>query len=769
MASAVIGALRVTLGIDTAAFTQGISNAQKQMGAIGAKMTSVGKGMTAGITAPLVAFGGLALKVAGDFEASMNKVAAVSGATGDELAAMRDQAKLLGATTQFSASQAADAMGFLAMAGFKANEVIAAMPGTLQLAASAQMDLGTTADIVSNILSGYGLKVEELGRVNDVLVKAFTASNTNLEQLGEAMKYAGPVASAAGVGFEEAAAALGMMGNAGIQASMAGTSLRGAISRILAPTKSMRGAMAEAGLAFTDAQGKLLPLADIVENLAPHAEDAGLFMELFGQRAGPAMAALVSQGSGALRDLTTELLNSGGTAERIADVQMEGFNGAMRELTSAFEGLQIAIAESGLIEWATEAVNAIAAWVQEVSKTSPELLKWGTIVAGLAVVVGPVVLALGLFATAIAAVSIPVAAVIAALGAMGVALYAFWPEIVTAKDKVVEFATMVGETIAGLPQFFIDAKDGALLAVQQLVEGVSDWFGSKLDDAVAKVSAVGAKIAAPFKAAWDAVVGNSYIPDLVRGVEEWLSRLARTAPEIAGRAADGVAAPFAGIGDTISDASGSIEDMKGTARSFFGDLRSGLDQGKSAWEAFSDAATRAIDRITDKLMNEMLDALFQVNGAATGGGKGGGIFGGLLNAVGGAIGGMFGGGSSGLSFGAGNTTGAGGAGFSYTSYGGPRAAGGPVMPNRAYMVGEMGREMFVPNTAGTIIPNDALGGGGGTNLTVHVHGARGNAEIHEMARAGAAEAIAAAAPGIVKQSTAATRDQFTRQRLIPVR
>src|SRR5690625_4114830 len=203
----------------------------------------------------------------------MNEVAALSGATGDELDQLRAKAREMGAATMFSASEAADAMGFLAMAGFDTNEVLEAIPGTLQLAASAQMDLGRAADIVSNILTGYGKTTEELAHVNDVLVASFTSANTNLEQLGEAMKYAGPVASSAGVQFEEAAAALSLMGNAGIQGSMAGTSLRGALSRILSPTDAAAGAMERAGLSFTDAQERILPLVDILEQLGPHAEN----------------------------------------------------------------------------------------------------------------------------------------------------------------------------------------------------------------------------------------------------------------------------------------------------------------------------------------------------------------------------------------------------------------------------------------------------------------------------------------------------------------
>ncbi|MEM1149753.1 MAG: phage tail tape measure protein [Pseudomonadota bacterium] len=280
---------------------------------------------------------------AAGFEQAMNRVGAVSQANSEQMAAMSQQARELGRTTQFTAAQAADAQGFLAMAGFQTNQILGAMPGTLQLAAAAQIDLGRSADIVSNVLTGYRLEVDQLNRVNDVLVATFTSANTDLSQLGEAMKFVGPVASAAGVEFETAAAAVGLMGNAGIQASMAGTSLRGAITRMLNPTRQVAQAMTEAGLNFTDAQGRLLPLSQIIEQLEPHADDAGLMMQLFGQRAGPAMAALVGEGSEALQEFEAILLDSGGTAERVAAGQMRGFMGFWREFTSIMGGLAIAI------------------------------------------------------------------------------------------------------------------------------------------------------------------------------------------------------------------------------------------------------------------------------------------------------------------------------------------------------------------------------------------------------------------------------------------
>ncbi len=182
-----------------------------------AGLTAAG-GILTGLGASIVLLGGAALRTGAEFDSGMRKVAAVSGAAGSEIKALRDIAKELGSTTQFSATQAADAMGFLAQAGFSANEVMGAIPSTLQLASAAQLDLASAADITSNILAGFGLEVSELGRANDVLVKTFTSANTDLVQLGQAMKFVGPVAKAAGVSFEETAAAVGLLGNAGIQA-----------------------------------------------------------------------------------------------------------------------------------------------------------------------------------------------------------------------------------------------------------------------------------------------------------------------------------------------------------------------------------------------------------------------------------------------------------------------------------------------------------------------------------------------------------------------
>lgn len=593
MANSVVGALRVNLSLASAAFLKGLNNARDHLKKAGKQMQSVGRDMSTYVSAPLAGFGALIAKTAGDFEQGMNRVQAVSGATGDQLAALSDQAKELGRTTQFSANQAADAMGFLAQAGFKADQILGAMPGTLQLAASANLDLGATADIVSNVLQGYGKEVSELGHVNDVLVTAFTKSNTNLQQLGESLKYAGPVASSAGVQFEETAAALGLMGNAGIQASMAGTSLRGAISRILSPTSAMQSAMKEAGLSFTDAHGKLLPLNRIVQQLEPHADDAGLMMKLFGQRAGPAMAALVSQGSGSLRDLTTQLENSGGTAERIAKTQMEGFNGQMRALRSAFEGLQIAIADSGLLQWLTQAAQKITQWIQALAETNPKILKWGTVIAGITAVVGPLVLALGALVAAIGAIGVPVAAVVAGLAGLSAAVVALWPKI-----------KMLG-------QKFVELKDMAIEAVSTMVTQVGEWITGRLSaiwDGVAnKVDWVTGK----FQGMYQAVVGGSYVPDMVTEIGQWMARLGQNMVEPAQKAADGVSGAFEGVGQSISGA------LKG-----FGSSIAAALKGTKEWK---DVALEALSSVGRAILSNL--------------NLGGGIFGGLFK---GLLGGLLG-------------------------------------------------------------------------------------------------------------------------------
>jgi len=431
----------------------------KLMQGFGDKMAKVGGSLTKSVTLPIVGLGTAALLTAADFEKSMNKVSAISGATGDTLAAMSGQAKELGRTTQYSASQAADAMSFLAMAGFDSNEIMAAMPGTLSLAAAGQMDLAEAADIASNVLTGYNKTVDELPAAMDTLAKTFTSTNTDLSQLGEAFKYAGPVAASAGVDFNVAAAAIGLLGNAGIQGSMAGTSLRGAISRLLDPSKKAANIMHDLGIVATDSAGSLLPLDQIIQQLADSGATTADYMAIFGQRAGPAMAALTSQGADALRELTTELDNAGGTADEIAKVQMQGLAGALTRVKSAFEGAMIAIAESGLLERATVLVEGLAikigTFAEWMSNLPAPVANAMLAVAGIAAAVGPVLLIVGKLVAAIGgviAVMNPVTAivigVVAAIAALAAIFVLMWKNSEALRDAVAAAFERIRDAVA---------------------------------------------------------------------------------------------------------------------------------------------------------------------------------------------------------------------------------------------------------------------------------------------------------------------------------
>jgi TP901 family phage tail tape measure protein len=289
----------------------------------------------------------------------------VSGATGPELTKLTDLAKEMGRTTQFSASDAADALGFLGMAGFKTNEMMTALPGVLNLAAAGSIDLATAADIASNVLSGYGLKVEQLSHVNDVLAKTASSTNTDVAGLGETFKYAGPVAAAAGISFEECAAMAGQMGQAGIQASQAGTALRGGLSRLLKPTKMVSKALSKLGVTVDDGHGKLRPMVDIMGDLQKAGASTADMISIFGTEAGPAFMAVMSQGVPALSSLTDSLKNSDGSAKRMADTMNSGAQGAINSMKSAFEGLQILLAEkllpglTGVVKFLTGVISAI--------------------------------------------------------------------------------------------------------------------------------------------------------------------------------------------------------------------------------------------------------------------------------------------------------------------------------------------------------------------------------------------------------------------------
>lgn len=266
------------LDLDISGFLNGLKSAQNEaeqtstsitdkLDAVGNKLSSVGKKATALVTTPIVGAGTAIVKTTANFEASMSKVSAISGATGDDLTALSDKAKEMGETTKFSASESAEALQYMAMAGWKTEDMLGGLEGIMNLAAASGEDLASTSDIVTDALTAFGLSASDSGHFADVLATASSNANTNVSMLGESFKYVAPLAGSLGYSVEDVGVALGLMANAGIKAGQAGTSLRSAISGMISPSKDAAGWMSKLGISVTNDDGSMKSLAEVMDML----------------------------------------------------------------------------------------------------------------------------------------------------------------------------------------------------------------------------------------------------------------------------------------------------------------------------------------------------------------------------------------------------------------------------------------------------------------------------------------------------------------------
>ncbi|MFG9064128.1 phage tail tape measure protein [Pseudomonas aeruginosa] len=337
-----------------------------------------------------------------EFDTSMSKVQALTRLDkgSAELAALREQARALGSSTQFTAGQAADAQGYLAMAGFDPKAIQAAMPGMLALAKAGDSELAETADIASNILTGFNLAATETGRLGDVMVGTFTRSNVNLQMLGETMKYAAPGAAALGQDIETVAAMAGKLGDAGIQGSMGGTALRAILSRLASPPKAAAEALEELGVSAKDSQGNLRDMPSVLQEIFEKTKDmgnakrAGLLKGIAGEEAGAALQVLVAQaGSGALQEFVSTLKQTEGEASRTAKVMADNLRGDLSALGSAWEDLGIQMQEQQdgpmreIAQSLTSVIGGVKEWIKENPKLAAGIVKTaagvGTLMAGM--------------------------------------------------------------------------------------------------------------------------------------------------------------------------------------------------------------------------------------------------------------------------------------------------------------------------------------------------------------------------------------------------
>lgn len=404
------GSIAAKMTLDISNFTSQLNLAQNQAQRlavetsrsfqIGSALTGMGKVLSTAVTLPLLGIAATSIKVGNEFQAQMSRVQAIAGATGGELDKMKRQAIELGAKTAFSAKEAAQGMENLASAGFQVNEIMDAMPGVLDLAAVSGGDVAASSEAMASSLRAFGLEAGQAGHVADVFARAAADTNAETVDMAEAMKYVAPVAHSMGLSLEETAASIGIMADAGIKGSQAGTTLRGALSRIAKPTKAMVKSMDQLGVSFYDANGKMIPLREQIAQLK--TATAGLTQEernrhlvtLYGQNSLSGMLALLDAGPEKLDKMTNALINSDGAAREMAETMQDNLASKIEQMGGAFESAAIIIQQ--ILEPAlAKIVGGITKMIEAFVNMSPVGQKMVVIFAGMVAALGPLLLIVG--------------------------------------------------------------------------------------------------------------------------------------------------------------------------------------------------------------------------------------------------------------------------------------------------------------------------------------------------------------------------------------
>lgn len=396
------GYLNFDTKINESGFNKGISNLSK--------IATTGLGVAVGnaitkVVDKVGSIGTAAVKVGMNFEAEMSKVASISGATGDEFQKLIDKAKEMGSKTKFSATESAQAMEYMAMAGWKTQDMVDGLKGIMDLAAASGEDLATTSDIVTDALTAFGLKASDSTHFADVLAKASSNANTNVAMMGETFKYVAPVAGAMGYSVEDCSVAIGLMANSGIKASQAGTSLRQMLSRLAKPTDEVQSAMDQLGVSLTDSAGNMMSLDTVMSDLRngfkglSKAEQAQLATSLAGQEAMSGLLAIVNASDGDFDKLKDSIYNCKDAAANMATVAQDNLAGQITSLKSKAEGLGIAFygsIQEPLKELASVGVKALedlnnaytsngfVGFINEIGNKVPLLQSFTDAIAGLA-------------------------------------------------------------------------------------------------------------------------------------------------------------------------------------------------------------------------------------------------------------------------------------------------------------------------------------------------------------------------------------------------
>ena len=544
---------------------------------VGGTLTSVGQKLLP-LSTGIAGLGVAAVKTTADFDSEMSKVSAISGATGTDLDKLRGKAREMGAKTKFSASEAAQGMQYMAMAGWKTQDMMDGLEGIMNLAAASGEDLASTSDIVTDALTAFGLSAKDSSHFSDILAAASSNANTNVSMMGETFKYAAPVLGSLGYTAEDAALAIGLMANAGIKSSQAGTALRGAITNLAKPTDTVAAAMDKYGISLTDSSGKMLSLRELMEQLRQklgglsEAEQAQAAAALFGKEAMSGMLAIINGSDKDFEKLAGAIDNCDGSSEKMANTMNDNLQGQITILISQLQELAISFGEILMpkirdivthIQNFVDKLNAMDEGQKEtilrigmfVAALAPMLMGLGKVItfsANVSRALGTLSAGLvkaggfsGVFTKALGLITSPAAIVVGAIAAITAVIIHLWNtnedfrNTITAiwqkiKDAFTTFAAGISERLSALGITFSDVTsaiktiwDGFCNLLAPVLEAAFNTIAIALQTAFNVILGIWDVFSAVFSGdwsgAWEAVKG--IFSSVWDGLKEYFSTI----------------------------------------------------------------------------------------------------------------------------------------------------------------------------------------------------------------------------------------------------